>query len=85
MEIIGRVDSKGRILIPKEIREELGIKNLVKLRVEEGRLVITPIVDPLEELTANVAKGTSNVAQEIRRLRRLAEEEAMRRLRERWS
>ncbi len=85
METIGRVDSKGRILIPKEIREELGIKNLVKLRVEEGKLVITPIVDPLEELTANVVKGTSNVAQEIRRLRRLAEEEAVQRLRERWS
>lgn len=85
METIGRVDSKGRILIPKEIREVLGIKNLVKLRVEEGKLVITPVADPLEELIANVVKGTSDVAQEIRSLRRLAEEEAIQRLRERWS
>ncbi len=71
-----RVDDKGRILIPKEIREKLGIKNIVKIKVEGDKLVITPIRDPLHILTASVMKGTRDVASEIRSLRRAAEEEA---------
>ena len=85
MELTVRVDSKGRILIPKEVRERLGIKGAVKLKVEENRIIVTPLADPLEALTASVIKGTSDVAREIRALRRAAEEEALRRLSERWS
>ncbi len=83
--MICRVDGKGRILIPKEVREKLGIRSLVKLRVEKDRLILIPVNDPLEELTANVVKGTSDVAREIRGLRRVAEREALREVESRWS
>ena len=85
MEIMVRVDDKGRILIPKEIREKLGIKNIVKIKVEGDKLVITPIRDPLHILTASVVKGTRDVASEIKSLRRAAEEEALKGLDDRWS
>ncbi len=85
MEIMARVDDKGRILIPKEIRDRLGIKNMVKIRVEKDKIVIIPIRDPLHLLIASVVKGTRDVASEIRSLRRAAEEEAFKGLDERWS
>jgi len=85
MDIMARVDDKGRILIPKEIRDRLGIKNMVKIRVEEDKIVIIPVRDPLHLLTASVVKGTRDVASEIRSLRRTAEEEAFKGLDERWS
>ncbi len=85
MEFVAKVDSRGRVLIPKEVREKLKIRGMVKLRVEGNKLILVPITDPLEELTANVVRGTINVAQEIREFRRVAEEEALRRLKERWS
>lgn len=85
MEVTVRVDDKGRILIPKEIREKLGIKSIVKIKVEGDKLVITPIRDPLHILTASVVKGTRDVASEIKSLRGAAEEEALKGLDERWS
>ncbi|PVU69189.1 hypothetical protein DDW09_04635, partial [Sulfolobus sp. SCGC AB-777_L09] len=36
-EYLLSVDEKGRIVIPKEVREELNITNKVKLIVEDGK------------------------------------------------
>jgi len=43
--IIAKVDKKGRVLLQKEIREKLGIKegSNVKIKVEGRRIVIEPI------------------------------------------
>ncbi|ARM76686.1 AbrB/MazE/SpoVT family DNA-binding domain-containing protein [Acidianus manzaensis] len=40
MEYEVRVDEKGRILIPKEVREKLNITNVVKLKVENNMIII---------------------------------------------
>jgi AbrB family looped-hinge helix DNA binding protein len=44
------VDSKGRIVLPKEVREQLGITpgSEVEIHEEEGRVVVEPGNDPDE-------------------------------------
>lgn len=45
MSVVVKVDEKGRILIPKDIRESVGVKekSYVKVRVEGRRIVIEPL------------------------------------------
>jgi len=45
LEFIVRVDSKGRVLIPKGLREAVGVKEggLVRVYVEGGRVVVEPL------------------------------------------
>ena len=45
MEFIVRVDSKGRVLIPKGLREVVGVKEggLVRVYVEGNRVVVEPL------------------------------------------
>jgi AbrB family looped-hinge helix DNA binding protein len=38
------VDEKGRIVIPKEVREELNITSKVKLIVEDGKIELLPYI-----------------------------------------
>ena len=47
MNLVVRVDEKGRILIPKGIREALGVKERQMLRIEvvDGKIVLEPIKD----------------------------------------
>jgi AbrB family looped-hinge helix DNA binding protein len=44
------VDSKGRIVLPKELREQLGITpgTEVEVRTEDGKAVVEPEPDPAE-------------------------------------
>ena len=85
MELLLRIDEKGRVLIPARIRKSLGLKHAVRARVEEDRIVLEPVRDPLEELTASVIEGTKDVEREIARLREVAEREGLRRAGDRWS
>ncbi len=48
-EFIVKVDKKGRIIIPSEIRKRLNIKNIVKITLGEGEIILRPIEDPLKE------------------------------------
>jgi len=41
-EYLLSVDEKGRIVIPKEVREELNIASKVKLMVEDGKIQLLP-------------------------------------------
>ncbi|MEM5868100.1 MAG: AbrB/MazE/SpoVT family DNA-binding domain-containing protein [Candidatus Aenigmatarchaeota archaeon] len=74
-KIILRVDEKGRVLIPSNIRKQLNIKNIVEISVKEGEVVLKPVEDPLKSLEKLVVKGTRDVEKEIREMRKVAERE----------
>ena len=74
---LAKVDEKGRVVLPLKVRKELKIRGVVKIGVEGGRITLTPVPDPLESVVRCVFKGTKDVEQEIRRLRRKAEEEIL--------
>ena len=46
METLSKLDSKGRVVIPKKIRMKLGLKkgSLVRIFLEGERIIIEPIV-----------------------------------------
>ena len=74
-EVTVKVDRKGRIVIPSNIRRQFNIKNLVKIIVKEGEITLKPVEDPLKTLEKLVVKGTTDVEKDIQRLRRVAERE----------
>ncbi|WP_338598806.1 AbrB/MazE/SpoVT family DNA-binding domain-containing protein [Sulfolobus tengchongensis] len=43
MEYEVRVDEKGRILIPKEVRDKLNLSSKVKLIVEDDKIIIKKV------------------------------------------
>ena len=76
-ETLVKVDEKGRVVLPLKVRRELKIHGVVKIGVERDRITLTPVPDPLESVVRYVLRGTKDVEQEIRRLRRRAEEEML--------
>ncbi len=74
MSVRVRVDSKGRITIPKSIRENVGIKegDEVILHVEKGMLIIKKSYDPFKRLEELIGDLTFD-----RSLRLVAEREAL--------
>ncbi len=72
MSEISRLDDKGRILIPAKIRKKPSSK-VVRIRMEDNKIVIEPVRDPIERLVSSVKRGTKNVAKEIRSFRKIAE------------
>ena len=74
-EITVKVDRRGRIVIPLNIRRRFNIRNIVKIVVKGEEIVLKPVEDPLESLKKLVLKGTTDVEKEIRRLRKVAEHE----------
>lgn len=84
MEFILKVDSKGRILIPSEIRRSLGIKDAIIARIEDKKIIIEPLKDPIDLLTSSIIVGTKDIEREIKEIRRIATKEAIRRIEERW-
>jgi len=57
------VDEKGRILIPKEIREKIGLRTggKARLKVEKERIVIMPPISPedfIREMEGCIKEGT---------------------------
>ena len=79
-----KIDAKGRILIPAYIRKKMGLKRIVRMRVEKNRLIIESVEDPVEVLVRTVVKGSRDVEKEITNFRKMAEKEAMKRVREKW-
>jgi len=74
-EVTVKVDRKGRIVIPSNIRRQFNIKNIVKIIVKEGEITLKPVEDPLKSLEKLVIKGTTDVEKEIQRLHRITERE----------
>lgn len=44
-----RLSSKGQVVIPKQVREELGLEpgTRFRVRVDEGSIVLEPVTEPL--------------------------------------
>ena len=74
-EVTVKVDRKGRIVIPSNIRKQFNIKNIVKIIVKEREITLKPVEDPLKSLEKLVVKGTTDVEKEIQRLHRIAKRE----------
>jgi AbrB family looped-hinge helix DNA binding protein len=70
-----KVDSKGRIQIPKKLRDELGIRDGVSVSIEDGSITIEPVERIFDRLAAEVRFNFKSVVEELPGLRRTAEEE----------
>ncbi|RLE91949.1 MAG: AbrB/MazE/SpoVT family DNA-binding domain-containing protein [Thermoprotei archaeon] len=75
MELLLKIDKKGRITIPSEIRRKLKIKDLVRLRIAENKLILEPVKNPLHELTLLVVDSEGDIEKDIKIFRKRAEEE----------
>jgi len=68
MNSLVRVDKRGRLVIPFEIRKRLEIRSVVPLQEKNGNLELIPVSDPLKNL-----KGSVKTRLTPRQLDRLAE------------
>ncbi|QSG08194.1 AbrB/MazE/SpoVT family DNA-binding domain-containing protein [Halapricum desulfuricans] len=67
---MAKVDSKGRVVLPKELREELGITpgTEVEIREEDGRAVVEPedapdeVLERMERLVAEASAEREETA-----------------------
>ncbi len=76
MEIERTVSEKGQIVIPKDVRDYLGLKpgTEITLDVSDGKLIIKPKLSPkefIEEFT-NVGKKLKKL--DMRRIKTILEE-----------
>lgn len=65
-----QVDERGRLTIPRKIREKIGIERHLLLEVAEDHLKLKPLKDPLTELEGSL---TSRLPFE--ELRKISEEQ----------
>ena len=61
-----KVDDKGRVLIPKEARNKLGLKagGKARLKVEDKRIIIMPPISPeefIKEMEGCIKEGTPTI------------------------
>jgi AbrB family looped-hinge helix DNA binding protein len=63
-----RVDERGRIVIPSQIKKRLKIGSTVRLEEKGGRLEVIPVSDPLKNL-----KGSAKARVNAKQLDELAE------------
>ena len=65
MEIILKLDKKGRIHIPVEIRRQLGLEGAVRARVEGDRLILEPLRNPLDRLVELIVDDMGDIEEDI--------------------
>lgn len=61
------VDDKGRVLIPKEARDKVGLKagGKARMKVENERIIIMPPISPEEfirEMEGCIKEGTPKIS-----------------------
>jgi len=61
LEFILKDNSKGRILIPSEIRRSLGIKDAIIARIEDKKIIIELFKDPIDLLTSSIIVSTKDI------------------------
>lgn len=72
-----KVDPKGRIQIPKEIRQELGIRDEVSATIEDGVMKVEPVESILNRLSQSVKFNYSGVEAALPSLRKAAEKQLL--------
>jgi AbrB family looped-hinge helix DNA binding protein len=60
------VDNKGRVLIPKEVRDKVGLQTggKARLKVEKEKIIIMPPISPeefIEEMEGCIREGTPTI------------------------
>ena len=75
-----KVDSKGRIQVPKDLRKQLGIGTEVSVRVENGAMTIEPIERVFDRIAREVRFNFNGVAGDLPRLRKAAEAELLKQI-----
>jgi AbrB family looped-hinge helix DNA binding protein len=70
-----KVDPKGRVQIPKRVREELGIRKGVNATIENRIVKIEPVENILDRLSKNVKFKFKSVKTDMPNLRKTAEGE----------
>lgn len=73
MELTLRIDRKGRVLIPAEIRRLISLRDVVKAQVEGEKLILEPMRNPIEDLTALVVDKSGDVEKDIAAFKGAAE------------
>lgn len=66
---VAQITPKGQILVPKNLRQKLGLKpgKKVHLAEDDGRLILTPVPsDPIEAATGFL-KGKYSLTQDLHR------------------
>ena len=65
--VLVRVSQKGYVLIPKELREQYGVKpgGKVQLIEDAGRLVIKPVPDDPIETACGFLEGDFSLTQDL--------------------
>jgi AbrB family looped-hinge helix DNA binding protein len=75
--IVLKVDSKGRIQLPKDIREGLGIRNEVGATIENGIVTIEPVGAILNRLSKTTRFKYRSVESALPSLRKAAERQLL--------
>lgn len=73
-----KVDEKGRILIPKELRERAGIKESAQVELEEGGRIVIKADSLLDNLAKHPVGFTSK---DLAKLRKMAFEQSLKEVR----
>ncbi len=77
MSFAVEVDGRGRVTIPKRLRDSLRIGRKVRMKVEGRRIIIEPIEDPLDELT-DLVRGSKLSSDRAGEIGRAASEQLLR-------
>jgi AbrB family looped-hinge helix DNA binding protein len=72
-----KVDSKGRIQIPKKIRERLRIGDEVSATIDDKRIIFEPTEHILDRLAKEVKFNFKSVHKDMPKLRKAAERELL--------
>ncbi len=70
-----KVDEKGRIVVPRNMRRQLNIGRRVRLRVEDNKIILEPVRDPLDELAELVVESKITASKEPEKISQIAGQE----------
>jgi AbrB family looped-hinge helix DNA binding protein len=72
--------SKGQIVIPAALREELGIKAGTRLALtpEEGRLILQPVTEHFIDSVMGSCKGEDSLVEALKREHRIENDKTLR-------